>query len=270
MKQEVDEATAKNPCHHRHKEDLHPQIIMSDDKAKLWRTIRFLRRARCRQRERQDCARHAHRQDAAQTAKTRDITGGLPRCGIVRARARKTRRKSPRLTASRTLVERARKRCVLITIGDEAVGRHLIPIGKHVIVFKATCQERPAAHEGRWTRTKFWTFAAAGIAGTFGQRSAEVYRLQGVTINDKHIEIIVRQMLRKIRVTEPATPFLGRTVDKLEFEAENEASRRRVASRRKPCRCCSASQGVARNRQLPQCGPFQDTTPSHEPPRVQD
>ena len=53
----------------------------------------------------------------------------------------------------------------------------------------------------------------------------KVYRSQGVTINDKHIEIIVRQMLRKIRVTEAGdTQFLwGEQVDKLEFEAENEA-----------------------------------------------
>jgi DNA-directed RNA polymerase subunit beta' len=52
----------------------------------------------------------------------------------------------------------------------------------------------------------------------------EVYRLQGVTINDKHIEIIVRQMLRKVRITEPGdTSFLwGEQVDKLEFEGENE------------------------------------------------
>jgi DNA-directed RNA polymerase subunit beta' len=51
----------------------------------------------------------------------------------------------------------------------------------------------------------------------------EVYRLQGVTINDKHIEIIVRQMLRKVRITEPGdTTFLwGEQVDKLEFEEEN-------------------------------------------------
>jgi DNA-directed RNA polymerase subunit beta' len=52
----------------------------------------------------------------------------------------------------------------------------------------------------------------------------EVYRLQGVTINDKHIEIIVRQMLRKVRITEPGdTQFLwGEQIEKLEFEAENE------------------------------------------------
>jgi len=51
----------------------------------------------------------------------------------------------------------------------------------------------------------------------------EVYRLQGVEINDKHIEIIVRQMLRKVRITEPGdTMFLwGEQIDKIEFENEN-------------------------------------------------
>jgi DNA-directed RNA polymerase subunit beta' len=52
----------------------------------------------------------------------------------------------------------------------------------------------------------------------------EVYRLQGVEINDKHIEIIVRQMLRKVKITEPGDTTLlwGDQVDKLAFESENE------------------------------------------------
>ena len=52
----------------------------------------------------------------------------------------------------------------------------------------------------------------------------EVYRLQGVEINDKHIEIIVRQMLRKVKVTEPGDTVLlwGDQVDRLEFEKENQ------------------------------------------------
>jgi DNA-directed RNA polymerase subunit beta' len=51
----------------------------------------------------------------------------------------------------------------------------------------------------------------------------EVYRLQGVEINDKHIEIIIRQMLRKVKVTEPGdTDFLwGDQVDRVDFEEEN-------------------------------------------------
>jgi DNA-directed RNA polymerase subunit beta' len=52
----------------------------------------------------------------------------------------------------------------------------------------------------------------------------EVYRLQGVEINDKHIEIIVRQMLRKVKITEPGDTTLlwGDQIDRLEFESENE------------------------------------------------
>jgi DNA-directed RNA polymerase subunit beta' len=52
----------------------------------------------------------------------------------------------------------------------------------------------------------------------------EVYRLQGVKINDKHIEVIVRNMLRKVKIKEVGdTPFLpGETTDKLTFEAENQ------------------------------------------------
>lgn len=52
----------------------------------------------------------------------------------------------------------------------------------------------------------------------------EVYRLQGVGINDKHIEVIVRQMLRKVEVKDPAdTRFLaGEQIEKYEFETENE------------------------------------------------
>ena len=51
----------------------------------------------------------------------------------------------------------------------------------------------------------------------------EVYRLQGVDINDKHIEIIVRQMLKKVRVADPGDTSLlyGEEVDKKEFESEN-------------------------------------------------
>ena len=52
----------------------------------------------------------------------------------------------------------------------------------------------------------------------------EVYRLQGVEINDKHIEIIVRQMLRKVKITDPGDTSLlwGDQVDRLDFEAENK------------------------------------------------
>ena len=72
----------------------------------------------------------------------------------------------------------------------------------------------------------------------------EVYRLQGVLINDKHIEVIVRQMLQKVEITKTGDSDLiaGEQIDRLEFDALNEALRaRRRRNRRRPSRCCSAS-----------------------------
>ena len=72
----------------------------------------------------------------------------------------------------------------------------------------------------------------------------EVYRLQGVKINDKHIGVIVRQMLQKVRVTDPGdTDFLeGETVDRLTFRDENErVDQAEGRRRRRPSRCCWAS-----------------------------
>jgi DNA-directed RNA polymerase subunit beta' len=61
----------------------------------------------------------------------------------------------------------------------------------------------------------------------------EVYRLQGVKINDKHIEVIVRQMLQKVEIVDPGdTTFLvGEQVDRIEFEIENE---KRIAEKERP------------------------------------
>jgi len=120
------------------------------------------------------------------------------------------------------------KRCVLIK--DVQTGleeEHLIPIGKHVIVFKGDLVKKGQ----QFTEGPMDPHEILEVCGPQELQEhlvgevQEVYRLQGVTINDKHIEIIVRQMLRKIRVTEAGdTQFLwGEQVDKLEFEAENEA-----------------------------------------------
>ncbi|MEI3478372.1 MAG: hypothetical protein V8Q84_03825 [Bilophila sp.] len=76
-----------------------------------------------------------------------------------------------------------------------------------------------------------------------GGRDQEVYRFQGVGIDDKHIEVIVRQMLRKVTVTDPGgTSFLvGEQVDKAEFKAENQRRWPRASPPPPPSRWCSAS-----------------------------
>jgi DNA-directed RNA polymerase subunit beta' len=119
------------------------------------------------------------------------------------------------------------KRCILIKDTQTGVEEeHLIPIGKHVIVFKGDYVKKGQ----QLTEGPIDPHEILDICGPqelqehLVNEVQEVYRLQGVTINDKHVEIIVRQMLRKVRITEPGdTNFLwGEQVDKLEFEEENE------------------------------------------------
>jgi DNA-directed RNA polymerase subunit beta' len=118
------------------------------------------------------------------------------------------------------------KRCILIK--DPQTGteeEHLVPIGKHVIVFKGDMVKKgQQLTEGPMDPHEILEVCGPQeLQEHLVSEVQEVYRLQGVTINDKHIEIIVRQMLRKVRITEPGdTTFLwGEQVDKLEFEEEN-------------------------------------------------
>ena len=93
----------------------------------------------------------------------------------------------------------------------------------------------------------------------------EVYRLQGVDINDKHIEIIVRQMLEKVRVIDPGdtrSSMAKRWISK-EFEWRNpQASQKRAANPRKRSRVLARDhQGLARQPNLSlSAASFQDTT----------
>jgi len=111
--------------------------------------------------------------------------------------------------------------------GSGTEEEHLIPIGKHVIVFKGDfVRKGQQLTEGPMDPHEILdVLGPHELQQHLVSEVQEVYRLQGVTINDKHIEIIVRQMLRKIRITEPGdSQFLwGEQIDKIEFDAENAA-----------------------------------------------
>ena len=79
-----------------------------------------------------------------------------------------------------------------------------------------------------------------------------MYRSQGVTIHDKHIELIARQMLRKVHIIEPGdTDFLpGDMVDRRRFEERNAEVVESGGVPARPARCCWASEGVAGDRFL--------------------
>ncbi len=163
------------------------------------------------------------------SAKTKDITGGLPRVAeLFEARHPKEASEISKIDGVVDFGPSVRgKRCILIK--DPQTGteeEHLIPIGKHVIVFKGDFVKKGQ----QLTEGPIDPHEILDICGPqelqehLVSEVQEVYRLQGVTINDKHIEIIVRQMLRKIRITEPGdTQYLwGEQIDKIDFENEND------------------------------------------------
>ena len=231
MKQEVDEATGEeSKVVIDHKEDLHPQIIISDDSGEVVANYPIPSGAHIVASETDWIvpgtllAKTPRKQ-----AKTRDITGGLPRVAeLFEERRPKDAAEISKIDGIADFGPSVRgKRCILIKDLQSGVEEeHLIPIGKHVIVFKGDMVKKgQQLTEGPMDPHEILEVCGPQeLQEHLVSEVQEVYRLQGVTINDKHIEIIVRQMLRKVRITEPGdTSFLwGEQIEKLDFEAENE------------------------------------------------
>jgi DNA-directed RNA polymerase subunit beta' len=231
MKQEMDETTGQEAMVIiEHKEDLHPQIIITDDKGEVVANYPIPSAAHIVVNEEDKIvAGTLLAKTPRKTSKTKDITGGLPRVAeLFEARRPKDAAEISKIDGIVDFGPSVRgKRCILIKDPQTAVEEeHLIPIGKHVIVFKGDYVKKGQ----QLTEGPIVPHEILDVCGPqelqehLVNEVQEVYRLQGVTINDKHIEIIVRQMLRKVRITEPGdTTFLwGEQIDKIAFENENE------------------------------------------------
>ena len=231
MKQETDETTGQEAMVViEHKEDLHPQITISDDRGEVVANYPIPSGAHIVVKERDEIVPGTLlAKTPRKMAKTKDITGGLPRVAeLFEARRSKDASEISKIDGIVDFGPSVRgKRCIVIKDPQtQAEEEHLIPIGKHVIVFKGDLVKKGQ----QLTEGPIDPHEVLEVCGPqeleehLVSEVQEVYRLQGVTINDKHIEIIVRQMLRKVRITEPGdTQFLwGEQVDKLDFEEENE------------------------------------------------
>ena len=231
MKQEVDTTTQQEAMVIiEHKEDLHPQIVITDEKGEPIANYPIPSGAHIVVNERDKIvAGTLMAKTPRKTSKTKDITGGLPRVAeLFEARRPKDASEISKIDGVVDFGSSVRgKRCVVIK--DAQTGteeEHLIPIGKHVIVFKGDFVKKGQ----QLTEGPIDPHEILEVSGPqelqehLVNEVQEVYRLQGVTINDKHIEIIVRQMLRKVRITEPGdTQFLwGEQIDKIEFDNENQ------------------------------------------------
>jgi DNA-directed RNA polymerase subunit beta' len=162
-----------------------------------------------------------------ETTKTKDITGGLPRVAeLFEARKPKEFAVISEIDGVVSFGKDTKgKRKVVVTPEVGEAREYLIPKGKHISV-----------HEGDFVRAGeplmdgssnphdiLTILGEKALAKYLVDEVQEIYRLQGVRINDKHIEVIVRQMLRRVRIKEVGdTEFLiGDQIEKWRFDEEN-------------------------------------------------
>ena len=166
-----------------------------------------------------------------ESLKTRDITGGLPRVADL-FEARKP--KEPGILAEETGMvsfgkDTKGKQRLVITDREGENHELLVPKWRHINVFEGEHVEKgEAVVDGPPTPHDILRLKGVhALASYIVNEIQEVYRLQGVKINDKHIEIIVRQMLRKVEVSDPGdSVFLrGEQTEKARVMEENEQLR---------------------------------------------
>ena len=230
VREEMDEATKiASKVVIEHKADYHPQLIILDSKKEVQAIYPIPSGAHIVV---GDGEKVKAGQLLAKTprvvTKTKDITGGLPRVAEL-FEARKP--KDPAIISEIDGViefgeSKKGMRRVIVKSDTGMTKEYLIPPGKHLNVYK---------NDKVTTGYQLidGPIVPQDILKVSGDKKLqeylvnevqEVYRLQGVKINDKHIEVIVRQMLKKVKIDEPGdTSFLdGQQVDKFVFQEENE------------------------------------------------
>jgi DNA-directed RNA polymerase subunit beta' len=172
-----------------------------------------------------------------ESSKTKDIVGGLPRVAeLFEVRKPKELAVVSEIDGIVSFgAETKGKRKIVVTPETGETKEYLIPKGKHITVHEGDFVEAgelmtegyPELHDILKIKGE------KHLAKYLVDEIQDVYRFQGVKINDKHIEIIVRQMLKKVTITDPGeTGFLnGEQADKMKFMDENAKA---VAEGRKP------------------------------------
>jgi DNA-directed RNA polymerase subunit beta' len=163
-----------------------------------------------------------------ESQKTRDITGGLPRVAeLFEARSPKDAGTLAEVTGTVTFGKETKgKQRLIITDLDGKEHEFLIPKDKHVLVHDGQVVNRgESIVDGPADPHDILRLLGIeALARYIVDEVQDVYRLQGVKINDKHIEVIVRQMLRRVQITDPGdAPFItGEQVERSELLDEND------------------------------------------------
>ncbi|HHT9152646.1 MAG TPA: DNA-directed RNA polymerase subunit beta', partial [Candidatus Hypogeohydataceae bacterium YC40] len=213
-----------------HKGDFHPQVIIEDSSGKIVSAYPIPEKAYIEVEEGEEVNPGTLlAKTPREIARTEDITGGLPRVTeIFEARKPKDPAVISEIDGMVELGEKRRgKRTIIVT--DEVSGvqkEHLVPRGKHLKVHRGDrVKAGDPLVEGPLVLQDVLRISGEEELQQYMLKEVQnVYRSQNVPIDDKHIEIIISQMLRKVKVDEPgSSTFLpGQIIDKFKFKEENK------------------------------------------------
>ena len=200
-------------------------------------------------------------------SKTRDITGGLPRVAeLFEARRPKDHAIIAEIDGRVEFGKDYKAKRRVIVKNDETGEdtEYLVPKGKHVSVQEGDYVRRgdPLVDGPRVPHDILRVLGVEALSDYLVNEIQDVYRLQGVKINDKHIEVIVRQMLQKVEITEAGdTTFLvGELIDRVEFDSENG----KLAQDERPASGLPVLQGITKaslqTQSFISAASFQETT----------
>jgi len=251
MRQEMDPQTKLiDTVIIEHKGEYHPQIVIQNDKKEVAALYPIPAGAHILVKNgSQVKAGDLLAKTPRVVTKTRDITGGLPRVAEL-FEARKP--KDPAIISEIDGVvefggSKKGQRRIIVKSSTDMTKEYLIPHGKHLNVYKG---DRVYAGQ----QLIDGPVVPQDILKVSGDKSLqeylvnevqEVYRLQGVKINDKHIEVIVRQMLKKVRIDDTGdTDFLvGSNVDKVIFQEGNQKA---LKKKKKPAKATPILLGITK------------------------
>ena len=231
IKRELDESTGRiGTVVIEHKEDLNPQVEIIDASDKVIATYAIPTGAQVSVNEGDEIAPGTMlAKTPRQASKTQDITGGLPRVAeLFEARRPKEAAEMAKIDGVVSLdgTLRGKKKLIVTDAESGEQEAHLIPHGKHLVV-----QVGDLVHKGQHLteggadpHEVLEILGPSAVQDYLISEIQKVYRLQGVVIDDKHIEVIISQMLKKIRITDPGDSdfFWGEQVDRYSFMTAND------------------------------------------------
>ena len=246
MRQEYEASTGvKRKVIMEHKGDLHPQVIIEDETGKILGLYPIPEKAHIEVDEGDKVtAGTLLAKTPREISRTEDITGGLPRVSeIVEARKPKDPAVMSEIEGIVEVGEKRRgKRTILVKSETGMEIEHLVPRGKHLRVHRGDrIKAGSPLVEGPLILQDILRISGEEELQTYMLKEVQnVYRSQNVPIDDKHIEIIIAQMLRKVKADDVGDTsfYLGKLSTNLDLKQKTKKSMKKAVNLQRQNQCC--------------------------------